>query len=59
MNLPSTVVSQPSGAGDDGSMPSGTAWDEDEAAKKSGARKLEERIVRSDVKARSKEIDGS
>jgi hypothetical protein len=40
-------------------MPSGTAWAKDEAAKKSGARKLEARIVRSDAQAQPKQIDVS
>lgn len=57
MKLPFTVVSHPAGAGEDGSMPSSTAWAKDEAAKKSGAKKLETRIVGSDVYARPKQID--
>lgn len=51
VKLPLTVVSHPAGAGEDGSMPSSTPWARDEAAKKSGARKLEARIVKSNVQA--------
>lgn len=56
MKFPLTVVSHPAGAGDDGSMPSATPWARDEAAKKSGARKLGERIVSLNVQARSKYV---
>lgn len=56
VNLPLTVVLHPAGAEADGSMPSSTAWAKDEAAKKSGARKLEARIVKSGVQARSRGI---
>lgn len=46
VKFPFALVSQPDGGGEDGAMPSGTACARLEAAKKSGARKLELRMVR-------------
>jgi len=45
VKLPFALRSHPDGGADDGAMPSGTAWASVEAAKKSGARRPEERIV--------------
>lgn len=47
VKLPFDVVTQPLGGLDGGAMPSGTAWAKLEAAKKSGPRKLEGRMVSS------------
>lgn len=41
----STVVSQPSGGGELGAMPSSTAWPRAVAARKKGANKAEGRIL--------------
>ena len=46
VKLPFAVVSHPDGGGDEGAIPSGTDCDTAVAAKKSGARKLEDRIVK-------------
>lgn len=45
MKLPLAFCSQPEGGGEDGAMPSGTDWAKDEAAKKSGPRRLEGRMM--------------
>lgn len=45
--LPETVVWQPLGGAEDGAMPSGTACASEAAAKRSGPRKSEARIVES------------
>jgi len=47
LKLPLTVVSQPLGGPDGGSMPSSTAWATLAAAKSSGASKFAMRIVTS------------
>jgi len=52
VKFPFTFLVHPAGADASGSIPSSTPWAKDEAAKKSGARKVEVRIVESGVSER-------